>query len=95
MKIDPPKCLIQMPIKLGARWNWKLADGPEHTSMVRGVERVEAPAGAFTAVRIEYSMKVDGKTETTTSWFAEGVGIVKTEADGIVAVLESFTPGKP
>ena len=60
---------------------------------VGGVERVEAPYGAFDAIKVE---KLGASGEVThTVWLAPGVGPVKeTWPDGLTKVLEEYKPAK-
>jgi Zn-dependent protease with chaperone function len=60
---------------------------------VGGVERVEAPYGAFDAIKVE---KLGASGEVTrTAWLAPGVGLVKeTWPDGLTKVLEEYKPAR-
>lgn len=50
--------------------------------LYKGFEEIETPAGKFNCLKVEYATKhaMGGPVENTvsTSWFAEGVGIVRT-----------------
>ncbi|MCV4872717.1 hypothetical protein OFB47_33500, partial [Escherichia coli] len=71
----------------------KLTNSMETSNKVVGLEPVPVPAGTFKAVKVEstsimkMSMNVGGKardlpanTVQSTSWYADGVGLVKSLA---------------
>jgi hypothetical protein len=60
-----------------------------------GMERVSVPAGDFEALRVDCSHKMDLSfsgvpvmTETNASWYARGVGLVKTRGSSDAGVTE-------
>jgi hypothetical protein len=54
-------------------------------------ESVTVPAGTFSAVVVESQFVSFGTAGTSTIWFVEGVGAVKTVTGGIVEELVSST----
>jgi hypothetical protein len=63
--------------------------------VVAGPEEVVVPAGKYTAVRVDEAIALGNKKLTCTTWYAEGVGVVKkVHPDKSVQVLRLFTPGK-
>jgi hypothetical protein len=57
-------------------------------------ERINVPAGAFTAIRVEADLAWNGNPRQSTAWYAPGVGLVKLVSGNIEKVLKSFTLGK-
>ena len=61
----------------------------------RRPERVEVPAGKFDAERVDRvcENRLDGTRGWSTSWYARGVGLVKSvNSSGASLVLNKFTP---
>ena len=79
--------LLKAKLRSGESW-----DVPDGKRTVHGPEKVEVPAGTFTALRVEWE-HAGGKL---TSWYAPGVGEVKRVAkiDGdterVTRLLKSF-----
>lgn len=98
-KYDPPHVLLKLPAREGTRWEYKFPTGRiTYTYTVRGVERVEVPAGVFEAVRVDAEGRGEG-TNNYTTWYAPGIGEVKNTntagvGKGYVRVLESYDPGR-
>jgi hypothetical protein len=87
-------CELKLPHKDGQTW---VVGAPADTTVTaRGPERVEVPAGVFSAIRVEYRSGQHPDPQVT-RYMAPRVGMVKTvyrqEERGIV-VLKSFTHGK-
>jgi hypothetical protein len=86
--------LLSLPITPGQKWKF----GATEVTVV-GFERIEVPAGTFTAVRVEKVVPL-GLPVTFTYWYAPEVGVVRRMTEvgergkGVVEVLKSFTPGK-
>lgn len=71
-------------------------------SKVVGQESVSVPAGRFTAYKVESTMAIRGSMKAagqsmpmnfdvkTTSWYAQGVGLVKTKSEGATVELLSL-----
>jgi hypothetical protein len=96
--VASPVCLLRLPARPGDTWECKLVSRTRVSRTVRGVEKVEVPAGTFEAVVVDSEVTYgDGSTARATSWYAPGVGRVKQSYGGPVArteVMKSFTPGK-
>lgn len=62
--------------------------------VVRGRETVEVPAGTYEAWRVDYeerqSFGSHGETGTGSLWVAEGVGLVKSEAENSEGVTQTI-----
>jgi hypothetical protein len=99
-KIDPPACLLRLPHKDGAQWEYNCPSQPgglmggKATNTAHGPEEVIVPAGKYRAIRVEYRGTKNGKEETATFWYAPEVGLVKMVCAGAVQELKSFTPEK-
>ena len=83
---DPPKQYLPNPLVPGQKWEWHGKDPTQverhETSRVVGVENVEVPAGKFRAMKVLTEIANGGALLTRTSWYAEGVGLVKTTTVG-------------
>jgi hypothetical protein len=97
-KIDPPACLLRLPHKDGAQWEYNCPSQPgglmggKATKTAHGPEEVIVPAGKYTAIRVEYRGMKHGQEETATFWYAPEVGLVKMVCAGAVQELKSLTP---
>ena len=83
---DPPKQYLPDPLVVGREWRWSGKDPTqvEHqeSSRVVGVEEVTVPAGKFRAMKVVTEMTGGGAAKTRTDWYADGVGLVKSNTDG-------------
>lgn len=99
-EIMPPLCLLKFPVKVGESWEVKpKTAGMEMRVTCRvGREKVEVPAGKYTAIKVHIETEIADMKISTTYWFAAGVGIVKQVANlagnHIAIELEKFEPGK-
>lgn len=79
---DPPKQLLPNPLVVGQKWEWSGKDPTqvEHreSSRVVGVETVTVPAGKFRAMKVVTEIAGASVPLIRTSWYADGVGLVKT-----------------
>jgi hypothetical protein len=79
---DPPKQFLPNPPAVGQKWEWTGKDPTqvEHHEKHRvvGVETVTVPAGKFRAIKVESEITGASVPLTRTSWYADGVGLVKT-----------------
>lgn len=92
-KYDPPYPVARADMKEGDRW--ECGDGLGMTRTVGKPQKVDTPAGTFTAVpiAINYS-RIQGMTDTVV-WYADGVGLVRLDSNGRTSlVLKKYTPGK-
>ena len=99
-----PVPILKLPGKAGDTWTVEIAatptSGPVKAKYTVGKEvEVVVPAGKFKAMPVVTEIEMNpGRPQTTTNWYAPGVGMVKrVSALGdrdIVTVLKSFTPGK-
>jgi hypothetical protein len=83
---DPPKQLLPNPPAIGQKWEWTGKDPTQvehHEShRVVGLETVTVPAGTFRAIKVESIITGASVPLTRTSWYADGVGLVKTVSVG-------------
>ncbi|MFL6520660.1 MAG: hypothetical protein ACJ8NS_10610 [Chthoniobacterales bacterium] len=79
---DPPKQLLPNPLVVGQKWEWSGKDPTqvEHreSNRVVGEETVTVPAGKFRAMKVVSEISGGSVPLIRTSWYAEGVGLVKT-----------------
>ena len=100
--IDPPMTVLKLPAAPGVKWDMEFAErrrddppillcGYSQTVTVAGTEEVVVPAGRYKAVRLDIVWKSDGQSGTKVEWVA--VGMVKSEASGVVREMKSFKTG--
>lgn len=84
-KYDPPKQYLQDPLIAGAKWAWKGKDYTQtdldENHQVVGLEDVTVRAGKFRAMKV-VSRIIGAAPMTRTSWYADGVGLIKSETEG-------------
>ncbi len=100
-KPKPPILVLKLPPKKGDGWK---VDSKSDGKTFRGAFRIDeqevkVPAGAYKAVRVSsQDLEVNGLKPTITTYYAEGVGMVKQVIqEGNVTVeieLEKFDAGK-
>lgn len=97
-KIEPPACLLKLPHKDGAKWEYYVKAqssglvGAKATNTAKSTEEVVVPAGKYQAIRVEQCGTTNGEETATTFWYAPEVGLVKMVGGGVVQELKSFTP---
>jgi hypothetical protein len=83
---EPPKQYLPNPLVAGQKWEWAGKDPTqvEHRESSRavGFENVTVPAGKFRAMKVVSEVSGGSAPMTKTSWYAEGVGLVKTTTEG-------------
>ena len=101
VKTDRPLTIIKYPVKNGATWTEKLQINGMDATVVTEVgetEDVKVAAGKYKATPHEATIKIAGQEVKATSWYADGVGIVKQKMSfgGIDATMElkKFTKGE-
>jgi hypothetical protein len=85
VKYDPARQHLQNPLIADAKWAW---NGKDYTQtelaenhQVVGLEDVTVLAGKFRAMKV-VSQIMGSAPLTRTNWYADGVGLVKSETDG-------------
>jgi hypothetical protein len=85
VKYEPAKRYLQNPLIAGAKWAWKGQDYTrtdiDENHQVVGLEEVTVLAGKFRAIKV-VSRIAGAATMTRTNWYADGVGLVKSETEG-------------
>jgi hypothetical protein len=102
LKLDNPMTILKYPIKGGTTWTEKVKGGGmelEAKFTVKEPEKVTVAAGTYDkAVPVEMKLQVADQMITATSWYADGVGIVKQNVEvmgqTIALELKKFTAGK-
>ena len=89
LKFNPPQVTLSLPLTAGKSWEWKgkfngMNDGTFNFN-AETMEDVSVPAGKFKAFKVVMKgiLEIGGgkKAETEmTQWYAQDVGLVKTEA---------------
>src|SRR5436190_3674528 len=84
-KYEPAKQYLPDPLIAGTKWAWKGKDSAQtdldENHQVVDVEDVTVLAGKFRAMKV-VSRIVGAAPMTRTNWYADGVGLVKSETDG-------------
>lgn len=83
---EPPKRYLPNPLVAGQKWEWSGKDPTqvEHreSNRVVGFENVTVAAGKFRAMKVVSEVSGSSAPMTKTSWYAAGVGLVKTTTQG-------------
>jgi hypothetical protein len=83
---EPPKQYLPNPLVRGQKWEWFGKDPTqvEHreSHQVVGFENVTVPAGKFHAAKIVSEITGASAPMTRTTWYAAGVGLVKSTTVG-------------
>ncbi|MCE1247647.1 MAG: hypothetical protein LWY06_13475 [Firmicutes bacterium] len=78
---NPPQLMLKFPLTQGQNWTRKINRGNAFDTamfVVKGVEKVETPAGKYDALKIESSgQSSQGGEFTAQQWYAPNVGLVK------------------
>lgn len=97
LKHDPPRTILRFPIKAGDDWVQKLKTGTDDegwTVAVKESEEIKVPAGKFKATPVQTIAESKRQKLTATTWYAEGIGMVKMKSPELNFELKQFTPGK-
>ena len=82
---DPGRQYLKNPLSTGATWGWKgkgmMGVDVDETSTVAAAEAVAVPAGKFQAMKVVTKMTQGGTPVTKTYWYANHVGLVRSETD--------------
>jgi hypothetical protein len=85
-KYEPARQYLQNPLVAGGKWDWK---GKDYTQVERnekhrvaGFEKITVPAGKFRAMKVVSQIEGGATPMTKTSWYAEGVGLIKSTTEG-------------
>ena len=85
---------LLFPLTVGKTWTFVDGTTYDRIATVVAIENVTVPAGTFSCYKVSYTWKQDDtEISTDTSWFGDGVGVVKVVSSGspeIVSVLESY-----
>jgi hypothetical protein len=100
-KLETPFSAVKYPIKAGTKWTETISiqgQSAELNFEVKEAEKVKVAAGEYTAYPVDMVVKVMGQTVNSTSWHADGVGIVKQEMKlggmTVTSELKKFNAGK-
>lgn len=97
-ELDAPLVMIKLPLKAGTKWTeqFKYVGDVTAEYEVNKAEEVKVSAGTFTAYPVVQSIKTELGKSTVTTWYADGVGMVKQEIKAFgkpdVIELKSFEP---
>jgi hypothetical protein len=84
-KYEPAKQYLKNPLVADAQWGWKGQDYTntelEEDNQVSGPEEVTVVAGKFRAMKVVSKVAGASAPLTRTSWYAEGVGLVKSMSE--------------
>ena len=83
---EPPKQYLPNPLVAGQKWEWTGKDPTQmerhESSRVVGFENITVPAGKFRAMKVISEVTGGAIPMTKTSWYAAGVGLVKSATQG-------------
>jgi hypothetical protein len=83
---EPPKQYLPNPPVIGQKWEWTGKDPTQterrETNHVVGFENVTVPAGKFRAMKVTSEISGGAIPMIKTSWYAPGVGLVKSATQG-------------
>jgi hypothetical protein len=83
---EPPRQYLPNPLVAGQKWEWTGTDPTQmqhhESSRVVGFENVTVAAGKFRAMKVVSEVSGGAIPMTKTSWYAEGVGLVKSTTEG-------------
>lgn len=83
---EPPKQYLPNPLIAGQKWEWTGKDPTqmEHHEKSRavGFENVTVAAGTFRAMKVVTEVSAGSIPMTKTTWYVDGVGLVKSTTDG-------------
>ncbi len=83
---EPPKQYLPNPLVAGQKWEWSGKDPTqtEHRESSRavGFENITVPAGKFRAMKVISQITGGAIPMTRASWYAPGVGLVKSATEG-------------
>src|SRR2546421_11561314 len=83
---EPPKQYLPNPLVAGQKWEWTGKDSTqmEHheSNRVIGFENITVAAGKFRAMKVVSEVSGGAIPMIKTSWYADGVGLVKTATEG-------------
>lgn len=101
VKSEPRLTLLKFPLKPRDTWSQKATINKGEflvMSTVKDATEVKVPAGTYTAIPIETGLLFDGEAVGITTWYADGVGMVKLKmvygANTFDFELKKFTRGK-
>lgn len=101
IRSDTPMLVIKLPAKSGTKWSEKLKVGGQevpYAGEMKGSEKVQVPAGEYSAYPMVTTLGGKGDSSVYTSWHADGVGPVKIQTGvgerAITMELKKFTSGK-
>jgi len=85
-KYEPARQYLQNPLVAGTKWAWKGKDythtDVDENHQVVDFEDITVLAGKFRAMKV-VSRIVGAAPMTRTNWYADGVGLVKSETEGL------------
>ncbi|MCU0703657.1 MAG: hypothetical protein MUF18_06750 [Fimbriiglobus sp.] len=100
-KLETPILAVKYPVKAGTKWTEKVKVMGQEADVefeTKDGEKVKVAAGEYTATPVEMVVKAGGQTVNVTTWYAEGVGMVKQEmslgGQKITMELKKFTAAK-
>ncbi len=81
----PPRPILKFPPRAGQTWTWSPQDSAfelKITDKWIGEETIKVPAGTYRAWKLQSVMVGEDSEMTTVTWYAPGIGMVRTERKG-------------
>jgi hypothetical protein len=82
---NPPRAIMKLPPRAGQTWSWSPADSAfalKITEKWIGEETIKVKAGTYRAWKLQTVTSGEDSEITTLTWYAPGVGVVRTERKG-------------
>jgi hypothetical protein len=95
--IDPPYCLLPLPLKTDKKWDLSMQVGKaklEGHGQVHAIKEIAVPAGKYKAVEVRMEVRYANSTEVISVWYATDVGMIKTVSHDQTLELKAFVIGK-
>jgi hypothetical protein len=83
--LNPPRPQLKLPPRAGQTWSWAPAESYFDLKIVEkwiGEETVKTPAGTYKAWKMQTVTTGEGFSLTSLTWYAPGVGVVRSERKG-------------
>lgn len=85
IKYEPARQYLKNPLVVNTKWSWKgkgiVGVDVAESHQVVGAEMVKVPAGRFRAMKIVSKVSDGGAAMTKTFWYADGVGLIKSQTE--------------
>lgn len=82
---------IKFPVNVGESWEGREFNGGTETISVKGLEKLETPAGTFECVKVNHHIQYNnGKEDDLFYWYGENTGMVKLREEITIQLGDKF-----